>query len=311
MSKRTLLIVIALLAVVDLIAGFWYLALRIEREGGSRDLFERQHDSTQLVVADTIDVVSVPDTFVVSEQRAWFVARQPMVSGDPASHCVSIKTAKLRWPQSVNGNHDIIALEQVLTTTALGAEHINLDEALRLFLDTPHFVTGAPAAYDRVSHMPHVAIPYRNEVKTLVYPFLTSFQLLVMEIDHVEHDGERTRRSCAYVHYDRVHQRVLSRGDMLQYDRMTRLLTLINAKIDHLSAQQPNLLLQHASHVPQEMCCTRSGIIFEFQEGEIAAADRGTIEVLIPYAELRSCLTEAFTRMIDNNDGYWRYKALE
>ena len=66
MSKRSILIAIALLTIIDIIAAFWYLALRLEREGGSHDLFERSHDSTALVSADTLDVVSVPDTFELS-----------------------------------------------------------------------------------------------------------------------------------------------------------------------------------------------------------------------------------------------------
>ena len=302
MSKRSILIAIALLTIIDIIAAFWYLALRLEREGGSHDLFERSHDSTALVSADTLDVVSVPDTFELSEYHSWFVAR------NGGERIASGKTVRLRWPMSVNGMNNLDELERALLQKALGGNAISRDEAVQRYLDVPHF-NQQGLAYERVDSAPRVPAERCIEVATLVYPYLTSFQLLVMEIDHIESQGTIKRRSSSYVHYDRTTQRVLTRGDMLRYDSENSLLALINTKIDHLNAERTEPL-RHATRLPHEMCCTRNGILFEFGEGDISNVGNGIIDVLLPWKSVRNYLTPAFAHLIDENDGYWRYKAL-
>lgn len=86
MSKRNLVIIIALLVIVDIAAAFWYLSLRIEASGESHDLWQRS--DTTATVADTLTTASIPDTFDIKEFHAYHVSRTPSIRGDENSYYV-------------------------------------------------------------------------------------------------------------------------------------------------------------------------------------------------------------------------------
>ena len=79
MTKRTYIIIIALLVALDVATGFWYIVNHINTDGKS-DLFDRR--SELIAAADTIADIFVPDKFEVSENNAYFVSKEPANDDD-------------------------------------------------------------------------------------------------------------------------------------------------------------------------------------------------------------------------------------
>lgn len=306
-SRRTLTIIIAILVLVDIIAGLWYLSLRAEADG------ERQGgwsaDDTEEVIADTISDRSEPDSFLIIRRNAHYLAEKPAVAGDRSTCYANDRYLALRWPVGVNGSRDIPSLHRALIGQLTSSSTDNVDLAINDWLGHPRFPTDADIEYHKTQFPPKVAAAYCRADRVLIYPLMTSVRLLVMEIDRSTVTEANQSATSRYVHYDRVQHRVLTATDILEQDKETQLLALINEKISQLNSEK-NLQLQSASSVPGSFCARRAGIIFEFPAGEIAPVASGVIEVLVDYPKLNPVLTSAFIALLKDNDGYWNYKRL-
>ena len=155
MSKRNLVIIIALLVIIDIAAAFWYLSLRIEASGESHDLWQRSDDTTA-TVADTLTTTSVPDTFDVQDFHTYYVSRTPAVRGDENSYYTCVKRVKVRWPVSVNGNDSLPALEQALLNCMFGKAGGNLSFAAAQWTQLPKFNVEALTDFKEIDTRPRI-----------------------------------------------------------------------------------------------------------------------------------------------------------
>ena len=308
MTKKNLIITIILLVIIDLMAAGWYMSRRIEASGKSQSLFD-QRDSTEVVIeADTVTSASEDDIFdELQHNTYYFIANSPNITGDNSSRYTSIKNVKVRWPKKINGEQDLSALNKELISKAFGNSQSKMADARYVYLNTPEFNKPIGDDYQKVSTAPAIVPVYGNVSQVLVYPYMTSQRLLVMEIDKVEYNGNTTSENSKFIHYDRQKQRVLSRLDILVADveKENKLLKTINKKIDELNkGRGESNQLQHALNVPAEICCTKKGILFEYQHGSIS---NSPIEVLIEYDKLDPFFTEDFKLLQEHNDGYTIY----
>ena len=305
MTKKNLIIVIILLTIIDLVAAGWYMSRRIEASGQSKNLFE-QRDSTDYVVeADTVMAASQDDLFdELQHNTYYYIADNPSIPGDNSSRYTSIKHVKVRWPRKVNGDGELTALNKELIGRAFGNTQSQMKDARYVYLNTPSFNKPIGDDYKKLSSAPTIVPVYGNVSQVLVYPYMTSQRLLVMEIDKVEYNGNTTSENSYFIHYDRMRQRVLSRLDILVPDmeKETKLLKTINKKIDELnSGRSDDRKLQHALNVPAEVCCTKKGVKFEFQHGSISSSP---IEILVEYDKLEPYFTEEFKQLLKQNEDY-------
>ena len=305
MTKKNLIITIILLAIIDLVAAGWYMSRRIEASGKSQSFFD-QRDTTETVVeADTVSLASQDDLFdELQHNTYYFIANTPNIDGDNSTRYTSIKHVKVKWPRKVNGEDDLEDLNKELISKAFGNSQSKMKDARYVFLNTPSFNKPIGDDYNKVSTAPAIVPVYGNVTQVLVYPYITSQRLLVMEIDKVEYNGNTTSKNSQFIHYDRQRQRVLSRLDILvaDVDKENKLLRVINKKIDDLNkGRSDDRRLQHALNVPAEVCCTKNGILFEFQHGSIS---NDPIEILIDYNKLEPFLTAEFLQMQSHNEGY-------
>lgn len=305
MTKKNLIIVIILLTIIDLVAAGWYMSRRIEASGQSKNLFE-QRDSTDYVVeADTVMVASQDDLFdELQHNTYYYIADNPSIPGDNSSRYTSIKHVKVRWPRKVNGDGELTVLNKELIGRAFGNTQSQMKDARYVYLNTPSFNKPIGDDYKKLSSAPTIVPVYGNVSQVLVYPYMTSQRLLVMEIDKVEYNGNTTSENSYFIHYDRMRQRVLSRLDILvpDMDKETKLLKTINKKIDELnSGRSDDRKLQHALNVPAEVCCTKKGVKFEFQHGSISSSP---IEILVEYDKLEPYFTEEFKQLLKQNEDY-------
>ena len=313
MTKKNLIIVIILLAIIDLVAAGWYMSRRIEASGRSQSLFDTR-DSTQVIAeADTVATASQADQFTpVQINSYYFVSNNPAIQGDETSYYTSTKHVKVRWPLKVNGNDELTELNRELIKKAFGNAQSQMKDARYVYMKSPNFNRPVDEdEYRTLVKAPKVFPVYGNVSQVLVYPYMTSQRLLVMEIDKVEYNGSTTIENSTYIHYDRIQQRLLSRLDILVADvnKETKLLKLINNKIDELNrGRSEDNLLQHALNVPAEVRCSRKGIVFQYKSGIISSSP---IEILVDYGKLEPFLTEEFKQMQENNEGYWVYNGIE
>lgn len=309
MTKRNLIIVIILLSVIDLVAAGWYMSRRIETGDNGEGLFGRRDSSEVITEADTVVSTSVPDVFDKMEHSSsYYVANSPSVSGDKSTSYTSIKHVKVCWPLKVNGSDVLESLNKALVGKAFGNSHSQMKDARYMYLKTPSFNKPMGDDYHSQTKAPLIVPVYGNVSQVLVYPYMTSNRLLVMEIDKVEYNGHATLEDNYFIHYDRSTHRVLSRIDILNADisNENKLLKLINKKIDNLNhGRGDSNHLQHALNVPAEVCCGKSGILFQFRQGSISS---GPVEVQVDYADLKPYLTSGFVQLLENNDDYQVFK---
>ena len=310
MTKKNLIIVIILLTIIDLVAAGWYMSRRIEASGKSQSLFD-QRDSTEVIaMADTVTSATQADVFDAMQNNTYyFIANSPNIKGDETSYYASTKHVKVRWPKKINGDDEFESLNKELIKKAFGNSQGKMKDARYVYLKTPNFNKPlGDGEYHTLSSAPKVYPIYGNVTQVLVYPYMTSLRLLVMEIDKVEYNGSTTTENSYYIHYDRQSHRVLSRLDILMadIDKESKLLKTINKKIDELNkGRGEDKQLQHALNVPAEICCRKNGIIFQFKQGAISSS---SIDILLDYDKVKEFMTKDFQLLVDNNEGFWVYK---
>ena len=305
MTKKNLIITIILLVIIDLVAAGWYISRSFEVSGKAPTLFEERDSTDAIVEADTVSTVHQDDEFdELQNNTYYFIANTPAIQGDNSSRYASIKHVKVRGPKKVNGEENPVALNKELISKAFGNCQDKMPDARYVYLNTPQFNKPIGDDYHKLSTAPTIVPVYGNVSQVLVYPYMTSHRLLVMEIDKTEYNGTTTTEDKSYIHYDRTKGRVLKRLDILvaDVDKENKLLKVINKKIDELNkGRSDERQLQHALNVPAEICCSKKGILFEYKHGTISSQP---IEILIDYDKLTPFLTEEFKQMVESNEGY-------
>ena len=305
MTKRNLIITIILLSFIDLVAAGWYMSRRIEASGNSQNFFDQRDTTETIAEADTVITTFQEDLFdELQHNTYYYIANTPSVSGDNSTRYTSIKHVKVRWPRKVNGDSEFEALNKELISKAFDNAQSRMKDARYLYLNKPSFNKPLGDDYKSLSSAPTIVPVYGNVSQVLVYPYMTSQRLLVMEIDKVEYNGRTTNENDYFVHYDRQRQRVLSRIDILiaDVDKENKVLKLINKKIDELNKSRgESNQLQHALNVPAEVCCSKKGILFQYKQGSISD---NAVEIMIDYDDLEPYLTEDFKQLMNGNDNY-------
>ncbi len=305
MTKRNLIITIILLSFIDLVAAGWYMSRRIEASGNSQNFFDQRDTTETIAEADTVITTFQEDLFdELQHNTYYYIANTPSVSGDNSTRYTSIKHVKVRWPRKVNGDSEFEALNKELISKAFDNAQSRMKDARYLYLNKPSFNKPLGDDYKSLSSAPTIVPVYGNVSQVLVYPYMTSQRLLVMEIDKVEYNGRTTSENDYFVHYDRQRQRVLSRIDILiaDVDKENKVLKLINKKIDELNKSRgESNQLQHALNVPAEVCCSKKGILFQYKQGSISD---NAVEIMIDYDDLEPYLTEDFKQLMNGNDNY-------
>ena len=305
MTKRTYIIIIALLVALDVATGFWYIVNHINTDGKS-DLFDRR--SELIAAADTIADIFVPDKFEVSESNAYFVSKEPANDDDAQTYYASIKRIKSKLPTEINGNKNIDAIFAAITDKAFPQSHSNYQSGIHAFLKTPVFNANG-VDYKALDTEPTITQKYGNVQGVKIYPTFSSRGYLVMAISLTSYDSGKKREKIYYVNYNRRGQSVLSFNSIFASNSEDALLTLVNNKIESL-ADDEGMPLHKATRLSANVYARKRGIFFVYQAGEIADESEGMIEIFLSFKALQKHLTSSFKALVSENGDYQEYKPI-
>lgn len=305
MTKRSYIIIIALLVALDTATGFWYMANHLNSDGKS-DIFDSR--SGTVAAADTIADANVPDKFTVTTDHAYFVSKAPAVDGDAQTYYASIKRIKCKLPTEVNGSTNTEALLSAIAEKAFAKRGASIAEGKSAWLKTPAF-NASDVDFKAIDSEPTITSNYGNVQGIKVYPVFSSRSYLVMAIDLTSYDGHKKSERMHYVSYDRRSQSVLTKAEIFAPNSSDAVLALLNKKIASL-ADDEDLPLSKASRLPSDLYARKNGVFFVYQPGEIADESEGVIELFLPFSALKAHFTASFKTLVAENGGYTNFKPI-
>lgn len=305
MTKRTLIIIITILAVIDIAAGFWYLAGHVNSDGKGGDLLEGER---QVEAADTMPERNIPDEFRIVERQGYFVSKKPSKPGYYRTYWSSIKRFKGRIPTSINGSPAIDGLIAEISHKAFGFNDPSWESLVNAFVQEPVFNSKDKMDYMKLGQKPYIEQHYGNVQGIKVYPTFGSSRLLVMVIDHSSFNGDSFSETMQFVTFDRMRLQVISNEEILNLKENGAILSLINSNINQLNSKGRELY--HATQLPAEINVRRGGIFFIFPAGTIAPVGKGMQDIFISYGKLKPHLTKEFQDIIAHDSNFRRYKPL-
>lgn len=307
-TKRAFFILIAILVILDIAAAFWYVAGRLNNDNHDNPFsVEEQAD---LVPDSTIVGETAPDKFEITEKSAYYVSVSPVSPSKPGTYWTSTKRYKGRIPVSVNGSDAIDELLKEIEHRAFGFGTGSVNTCATAFLRSPKFNSNSASNFKSVTKAPQVSEVYGNVSTIKIYPTFTSDYLLVMAIDKQDYDGSIRTQHMSFVIYNRKKHQILDKENIFNKQLESKVLALVNSHIDELNLGG-SLNLRHAATLPPEITLGRKGILFVFESGSIAEADKGIIDVFLPYAKLKPYFTTEFNAIIDANNGFWDYEPVK
>lgn len=305
MTKRSYIIIIALLVALDIATGFWYMANHLNSDGKS-DIFDGSNGTA--TAADTIADANVPDKFSVSTDHAYFVSKAPAVDDDAQTYYASIKRIKCKLPTEVNGNKNTEALLSAIAEKAFSKHGTNMTDGKSAWLKTPVF-NASNVDFKTIGSEPTITSNYGNVQGIKIYPEFSSRSYLVMAIDLTSYDGQKKSERKHYVSYDRRSQSVLTKAEIFAPNSSEAILALLNKKIANL-AEEDDLPLNKASRLPNDLYARKNGVFFVYQPGEIADESEGVIEIFLPFSALKAHFTASFKTLVAENGGYTNFKPI-
>ena len=305
MTKRTYIIIIALLVALDVATGFWYIVNHINTDGKS-DFFDHHND--MVATADTISDTFVPDKFEITENNAYYVSKAPAVEDDAQTYYASIKRIKCKLPAEINGNNNIDAIFAAIADKAFPQSHSNFQGGIHEFLKTPVF-NASGVDYKPIDTEPTITQKYGNVQGVKIYPTFSSRGYLVMAISLTSYDSGKKHEKIYYVNYNRRGQSVLSFNSIFASNSEDALLTLVNNKIETL-ADEEGLPLHKATRLSSNVYARKRGIFFVYLAGEIADESKGMIEIFLSFKALQKHLTSSFQALVSENGDYQEYKPI-
>ncbi len=292
LTKQNLVIIVWVLVVMNVAAAVWFTVGIVNSDGKFR-FFEG--DSVQM--ADTLADLSLPDDYQMISDHAYHVSEQ--ATGNVYT-CITFVRAK--WPVSINGSSGVGELKEALIAKLFGRPYSDMKEALDSVLSQPQFNIRT-TTFRRVDDRPTSIGNLGAEHYYRCFPHCTSDRLLEYKIVRNDYDGTVASHKAGFVHYDRLHQQIITIDMILNLNSQSQVTSLINERIEHFIHDE-HMNLHRALTLPQEFYLGASGIVFVFPEGSIAPTESGVIEIKVDYDKLTPYLTDYYKELLENNANY-------
>lgn len=291
MTKRSLYIIIAILLVMDMAAGFWYLAGHFNSDGHGMELFSGEDQVTD---ADTLGGDTQPDRYHTIDLFRYYVSTKPAVAGNALSYYSCVKRFKGRIPTNVNGSNDLSDLLSELNHLAFGNRDNAIENSANAFLAKPTFTTNAAVGYKRLSSQPEVREGYGYVESVKIYPAFASSNFLVMAVDRQLYDGHAKSEQLQFVTYTRTAHHLMGFNQMFDQSRHEALLQAINRRIAYRNREGGHNF-RKAQSLCQNLMIRRNGITFVYAPQQLAS---DAVQVFVPYKDLKPAFTSEMASLV-------------
>lgn len=299
MTTRSLIVVIVVLAVIDLVAGLWYLDGRLTDNGQSP--FSFGFSDSAVEEASTVPEAVGRDEFKMAGGNAYYVTDKPVSVDDMSAKLSSTMRIAVKWPQKINGDNEPQALTEALLGKMFAADYGDLPTAIKTELSKPVFSTGTGHKCSKVNKAPVVTERFSHVQSVKAYPVMNSSRVLVYEIEKKTFGGNAggLTDDTRFVVYDRMKGKVLALADMVASGCEERVLSIINKKIDKINGKDARY--DHARTLPDNVRVKHKGLLFYFQKGELGDTET---EIYVDFESLGKMLTPAFAAMSKSNGDF-------
>lgn len=306
MTKRTLYIIICLLLFLDAAAIFIYIVSNTNRDGKNPIEFSLGSDSLPAEMADTLPDYIIADRFDTIERKASFVSLDKVSNGKDSKRMTCSVKFKLMWPKSINNHTNVRTLETELMEKMLGRVFPSIKDAMEYVLENPSFVKRS-TSFSRVSG-DFEGTDFNNSMQHYrVFPYISTNYLLEMVVLVEKFDGHKLMREMGVVHFDRVHNKLITIDKIFDLSQSNEILALVNQNIERVKVEKMNNLIHETSVLPMEFLLGRKSVIFYLPDGTIAPVGSGLYEVSVPNADLSPYFTDFYNELIVNDSHFTTY----
>ncbi len=293
MTKRTLFIIIGLLALLDVAAIIIYLSAP-NREGKSPldTTFDRNDTHTQ---ADILPDKTTIDDFESYQDTVNFLSTDKVEDGGELKRMSATVMINLYWPKEINNSNQFLELQNALMLKLTGKTYPNAKTMFQDLISNPKFVKpsthftrvdrdfsasrGASHTTRRYTVMPHFGTHFRLEMMVVIDTF----------------DGSSDSRSFYIVHYDRQKGKIITNDEIFDNSSTRDVVALINQKIESMKIDGGLESMNEITSIPKEFVLGEKSAIFYVEQGQ------KYYEVKVNYSALEPYFTSYFAEQFKND----------
>lgn len=294
MTKRTLFIIIGLLALLDAAAIIIYMAGH----------YSRDDEQTETVPADILSKDLKNDVFDTIQTTANYLSVDKVLDNGEQKKMSATIMFKMIWPKEINGNKQLRELENELMTKLVGTPHTTIKALVDNVIKNPQFVKKSShhtcvnndfSASKNASHTTH---------RYLVFPYVSTRYRLEMIVILDTFNGTRDSRSMRIVHYDRMHGKVITTDHIFDSSSNEDVMALINQSIEGMKLEKERDNLHEVSSIPNNFLLGEKSVIFYVEQGT------KLYEVRVNNNNLKPYFTDEYNELLSNDSHFIAYDYL-
>ena len=294
MTKRTLFIIIGLLALLDVAAIIIYLSAP-NREGKSPldTTYDNINQGTH-TQADILPDKASLDEFEPIEDPVNFISTDKVDDGGEQKRMSSTVIIKLQWPKKINGSNQFLELQNALMTKLTGKTYPSVKQMVADLTSHPKFVkpTTHFTRIDKDFSASHGA-SHTTHRYTVQPHFGTHFRLEMMVVTETL-DGGKVSRTFSIIHYDRTHGKIITIDQIFDSASTSDIIALINQSIESKMIKQ-NIDMHEVETIPKEFVLGDNNVIFYVEQGS------NHYEIKVSNEDLRPYFTDYYNDLIIND----------
>ncbi|MBR5639806.1 MAG: hypothetical protein IKW83_08595 [Muribaculaceae bacterium] len=299
MTKRTLLIIIGLLVLLDVAAIIIYMSDHKTRDGKSPLDFTIEK-SNEVTKADTIPSKTSPDKFETIEDTVNYISDDKVEDGGEMKRMTAAVIVKLVWPKEINDTTYFPELQNALMTKLTGKTYINVKQMVADLTGHPKFVK--PTTHGKLTYKDFSSSRGASHTTRCytVQPHFNTYSRLEMMVVIETFDGGKESRTFSIVHYDREKGKIITLDQVFDKSSTSDVVALINQGIESKMIKE-NVNMHEVDSIPKEFILGDKYVFFYVEQNS------NYYEIRVRNEELNPFFTEYYQTLIINDTKLVRY----
>lgn len=293
MTKRTLLIIIGLLVLLDVAAIIIYLAGTKNHDGKSPLDFTIDK-SNEVTHADTIPDKASRDDFETIKDTVNFISTDKVQDGGEMKRMTSTVIIDLSWPKTVNGKTQFPELQNELMKKLTGKTYISVKQMVTDLITHPKFIK--PTTHSTVINKDFSASrgASQHTQSFTMRPHAGSHYRLEIWIENKTFNGGSESSSLSIVHYDRQKGEVITINKIFDNASSREIRELVNQGIESKIIKE-NVDMREVESIPSNFVLGKDYTTFYVEQGG------KRYEVKVSNNDLNPYFTDYYKELILND----------